>query len=268
MNALLGVLRDRTDYVVATDLARMADISLDEFRGALGSLRQQGYEVEDHPDLGYRLIGIPDAILAEEIRYGLRTRSIGRYLHCREVVGSTNDLAADLAADGAPEGTIVLAEQQTAGRGRRARTWHSPPLVGIYLSCILRPPLDPPAFWLVTACASVAVCCAITSASGLKPSVKKPNDVLLAGRKVCGILTEARRDTVILGVGVSVNHVLADFPEELHQVATSIRIESGRKIDRIGLLRNILEELDEGYDQLKKDGGKSAAEKWEAFQGK
>ena len=123
---------------------------------------------------------------------------------------------------------------------------------GIYLSCILRPPLDPPAFWLVTACASVAICYAITSASGLKPSVKKPNDVFLAGRKVCGILTEARRDTVILGVGVSVNHVIADFPEELHQVATSIRIESGRKIDRIGLLRNILEELDEGYGSAQK----------------
>jgi BirA family biotin operon repressor/biotin-[acetyl-CoA-carboxylase] ligase len=202
-------------------------------------------------------------VIEEEVLYGLETRVIGRHLHCHDTVGSTNDLAADLAAQGAPEGTVVLAEQQTAGRGREGRRWHSPPRVGITLSCVLRPLLDPPSFWVVTACASVAVCRAVTAQTGLRPAVKKPNDVLVGGRKVCGILTEARRDALILGVGVSVNHGWEDFPEDLHDVATSLRIASGQKVDRIGLLRRVLKELDAGYEELKQDGGAAAIERWE-----
>jgi BirA family biotin operon repressor/biotin-[acetyl-CoA-carboxylase] ligase len=240
----------------------MTRCSVGEVRRALIALRRMGYEIEDHPELGYRFLAAPDALLQEEILFGLQTQVIGRHLHCYEVVGSTNDVAFDLAAQGAPEGTVVLAEGQTAGRGRQGRTWHSPPGVGITMTCILRPPLPAPELWKVTALASVAVCRAIAAQTGLRPIVKKPNDVLVEGRKVCGILTEARRDTVILGIGISVNHGWADFPEALHDIATSLRIASGRKVDRTGLLRKALEALDTGYGELKKDGGAALVERW------
>lgn len=259
---LLHILRSRTDYVAEADLARMTRLSAGEVRRALIALRRMGYEIEDHPDLGYRFLAATDALLPEEILFGLQTKVIGRQFHCCDVVGSTNDVAFDLATRGAPEGMVVVAEQQTTGRGRQGRTWHSPPGVGITMTCILRPPLQAPEFWKVTACASVAVCRAIAAQTGLRPAVKKPNDVLVEGRKVCGILTEARRDTVILGIGISVNHGWEDFPEELHDVATSLRIALGQKVDRTGLLRRALEALDTGYDELQKDGGAAAVERW------
>jgi BirA family biotin operon repressor/biotin-[acetyl-CoA-carboxylase] ligase len=263
MNVFLEALRSHADYVAEADLIRATGLSAGEVRRSLIALRRLGYEIEDHPDLGYRLLAAPDALLEEEILHGLRARVIGRRLHCYEVVGSTNDVAFDLAARGAPEGTVALAEEQTAGRGRQGRAWHSPPRVGITMSCILRPPLQPSELWVVTACASVAVCRAVAGQTGLRPAVKKPNDVLVEGRKVCGILTEARRETVVLGIGISVNHEWKDFPEELHEVAASLRIASGQKVDRIGLLRRTLEALDAGYQELKKDGGRAAVERWE-----
>lgn len=259
---LLHILRSRADYVAEADLTRMTGLSPAEVRRALVALRRLGYEIEDHPDLGFCFLTAPDALLREEILYGLKAKVVGRQLHCYDAVGSTNDVAFDLAAQGAQEGTVVLAEEQTAGRGRQGRTWHSPPGVGITMTCILRPPLHPPGFWIVTACASVAVCRAIAAQTGLRPAVKRPNDVLVGGRKVCGILTEARHNTVILGIGISVNHQWEDFPEELHDVATSLRIASGQRVDRIELLRKTLEALDAGYDELKKDGGGAAVERW------
>ena len=263
MKVLLDTLRSHADYVAEADLVRGTGLSAEEVRRSLIALRRLGYEIEDHPELGYRFLAAPDALLKEEILYGLRTKVIGRQLHCYEVVGSTNDVAFDLAAQGAPEGMVALAEEQTAGRGRQGRAWHSPPRVGITMSCILKPPLQPSDLWIVTACASVAVCRAIAGQTGLRPVVKKPNDVLVEGRKVCGILTEARGETVVLGIGISVNHEWKDFPEELHEVATSLRIASGQKVDRIGLLRRTLEALDAGYEELKKDGGGTAVERWE-----
>jgi BirA family biotin operon repressor/biotin-[acetyl-CoA-carboxylase] ligase len=263
MSAMLDLLRGRADYMTEEDLARTAGVSVAEVRLGLVNLRRQGYEIDDHPGLGYRFLAAPDAILEAEIRHGLRTRVIGRNLHCRPVVGSTNDVAAELAAEEAPEGTVVLAEAQTAGRGRQGRPWHSPPGVGIYMTCLLRPSLEATEYWILTACASVAVCRSIRSATGLRAAVKKPNDVLLRGRKVCGILTEARGGVVLLGIGISVNHRPEDFPEELREVATSLRMECGRPVDRIGFLRKVLEELDADYDRLRDDGGKAAVAEWE-----
>ena len=265
MNPILDTLRARADYVAEDELADGVGLPVEEVRRALVALRTQGYEIDDHPGLGYRFLAAPDALLEDEIRHGLDTRVIGCRIHCHESVGSTNDIAAGLASEGAPEGTLVLAERQTAGRGRHGRTWHSPPRVGITLTCILRPPLTPPDFWIATAMASVAVCRAVAATAGLRPIVKKPNDVLIEGRKVCGILTEAKRDALILGIGVSVNHRLEDFPVDLREIATSLRIASGRPVDRIGLLRRLLKELDTGYEELKKDGGKEAVERWEGL---
>lgn len=222
---------------------------------AVERLRRQGYAIDAAAGRGYRLAGTTDRLLPGEIRPAVEPRRLrGPVVH-RDVVDSTNRLAIDLARDGAEEGTAVVAEEQTAGRGRLGRTWESPPRLNLYLSVVLRPPMPPVDVPLLALVAAVAVAEAIAAETGLRAEIKWPNDVLLGGRKAAGILTELEAEAdrvrfVVLGIGVNLNAGRDDLPPELRDKATSLARECGRPVDRAGFTARLLERLDADYDEL------------------
>ncbi|MCD6554008.1 MAG: biotin--[acetyl-CoA-carboxylase] ligase [Anaerolineae bacterium] len=207
-----------------------------------------------------------EKLTMEAITRELPTRLIGRRVVVYPRVGSTNDEAKRLAEDGAPEGTLVVADEQTAGRGRLQRTWWAPAGTALLMSLILRPDLAPHQAQRLTMLCSLAICDAIAGTTGLVPAVKWPNDVLLRGRKVCGILTELgiegpRLAYAVVGMGVNVN---VDFggAGELTHTATSLAQELGREVSRLELLRAILINVEERYARLR--AGESPHAEWAA----
>jgi BirA family transcriptional regulator, biotin operon repressor / biotin---[acetyl-CoA-carboxylase] ligase len=203
----------------------------------VNALREQGYRIDAVPARGYRLAAIPDRLTALELRPLLSTHDFGQVLHCFEELPSTSDRAKELADDGAGHGEVVIAETQTAGRGRRGRTWLSPPRRNLYFSVVLRPELPPSRAAEFTLVASLAICDAVRQAGVPAAGIKWPNDVLAGGRKLAGILTELAAEPdrvhwVVIGVGVNVNARREDFPPELQDQATSVLLERGEPAPR------------------------------------
>ncbi len=234
----------------------------------IGALKADGYGIESSTRKGYRLVGVPDLLRIEEVRHGLRTRVLGRTeaRHYRET-DSTNSRARELAAGGAPEGTLVVAEGQSHGRGRRQRTWFSPPFLGIYASLVVRPAIPPgeaPRMAILTA---VAVADALRSETGLPATIKWPNDILAGGRKIAGILLELATDMgavdyLVIGVGINVNVPSGLFPPEIRPLATSVLAETGRELPRVGLLRRCLESLEAWYGRFTAEGFAPVLARW------
>jgi BirA family biotin operon repressor/biotin-[acetyl-CoA-carboxylase] ligase len=232
------------------------------------NLRLRGFEIEAVAGKGYRLLASPDQLSPGTIAAGLSTSCVGRRVVVFSEVGSTNTEAFRLAEEGAAEGTVVLAESQSRGKGRLGRTWESPPSVNIYCSVILRPPILPIATPQLTFVSSLAVCRAIESIPGLVPRIKWPNDILLGGRKVAGLLNELSAETervnfLVLGMGVNVNMEPEQFPADLRYPATSLSQEAGRPIPRLPLLRALLEGLDDLYGQYLAGGFTAIRGEWE-----
>ena len=211
------------------------------------------YKLKVRKTLGVSFVAAPDALISAEILHTLRAKRLGRTLHTFQTVQSTNDLAGQYADSGAPEGTIVTAEQQTKGRGRLGRIWFSPTGTGIYLSVILRPDLPPPGAPGLSVMTALALAETLTAYEPGLVQIKWPNDVLINGRKTAGILTELSAERrkvnhVIIGVGINVNQQPGMFPPEIRPHATSLRRELRRKIDRPALLRAFLYQLEREYD--------------------
>jgi BirA family biotin operon repressor/biotin-[acetyl-CoA-carboxylase] ligase len=204
---------------------------------------------------------------AKALQSRLAGRRIGCRLHYEETVDSTNRLALELAQRGAPEGTVVLADRQTAGRGRLQRSWQSPPGCNLYLSIILRPAIPPREASQITLLAGVAVTEAISAVCPELVGIKWPNDLLIGGRKVCGILTETRMakdviDSVVVGIGLNVNMERADFDPAHRETATSLRDETGRDYSRQDLLLLICERFETWYEIFLRDGFVPVREGW------
>lgn len=217
-------------------------------------LEDQGYEIRSVKKKGYVLMAHPDTLHPSAVQALLKTEKLGHRIEYRESVTSTQVVAHALAQENAADGTVVLAEGQTQGRGRLARKWDSVSGKGIWMSVILRPGIPPqkaPQFTLVTA---VAVVRAIEETTGLQPEIKWPNDILINGRKCTGILTELQADmdsvqALIIGIGLNVNQKAEDFAEEVQTVATSLSLEKGATVNRAELVRAILKHL-EAYTEL------------------
>jgi BirA family biotin operon repressor/biotin-[acetyl-CoA-carboxylase] ligase len=217
-------------------------------------LRTFGVEIAGHPSSGYQLTAVPDLLLPEMLEPLLRGTIFSGNIHHYYRVGSTNTAAMDAAAAGGPEGTVFLAEQQTAGRGRASNQWHSAESTGIYCSVILRPALPPSDVLVLSLAAGLAVQSAI---QGIDPHVmadlKWPNDVLIMGKKFCGILTEMSAEAtrvrhIVVGIGINVNQ--NSFPAELTQTATSLRLVTGTEWSRVELCAALLKSLDREYHSL------------------
>jgi BirA family biotin operon repressor/biotin-[acetyl-CoA-carboxylase] ligase len=203
---------------------------------------------------------------AESIKRGLRTDLIGRSMVYFSSIGSTNDLLKELAAQGAPEGTLVIADEQTAGKGRLGRKWLAPPGTSLLLSLLFRPDLAPNEVQRLTMICSLAIADAIAGLTGLSVGLKWPNDIFIRGKKAGGILTESgttggQLDYVVVGVGLNVNLAVSTLPE-LTGVATSLYQELGREVSRLELLWEILAGIEAGYESLRR--GESPHEEWAA----
>ncbi len=269
--AILRVLREHAGtYVSGEQLARNLGVSRTAIHKHMEVLRAAGYRIESMPRVGHRLLASPERVTPAEIRDGLTSAVLGHRVEYRESVGSTNEVAKQMARDGAPEGLLVIAEEQTGGKGRLGRTWASPPGVGIWMSVVLRPPLPPYEAARLTLCAAVAVAAAVQVSTGVPAGIKWPNDIVVQDRKVCGILTELEADWdrvnfAVVGVGINVNTPAADFPPELQATATSLLAEAGRPVARAPLVRAILVGLEEAYLQTLDGHFDRVLERWRLF---
>jgi BirA family biotin operon repressor/biotin-[acetyl-CoA-carboxylase] ligase len=241
-------------FVSGELLSQLAGVSRTAIWKSIQQLRNEGYIIESSPNKGYKLSLIPDILNPNEITYKLNTKLIGRAVKCFEVLDSTNVYAKKAAAEGCIDGTVITAETQTAGRGRLGRDWYSPGGLGIWLSIVLRPSISPEHVQLITLAASVAVVNALKAATGIQTGIKWPNDIILDGRKVCGILTEmsCEADSInyaVIGIGLNVNQKSQDFSGELTDKATSLTIHSGEKTlyNRLKIVRNLLYEFERAY---------------------
>ncbi len=229
------------------------------------ALRAEGYAIVSRPRAGYRLAGVPDRLYPQEILSGLKTEFMGRRIFYFVQVPSTNVLARELALAGAPDGALVVAEEQTGGRGRLGRGWFSPAGKGIWCSLILYPPVNPAAAPPLTMLTAVAVARAVRLVVDLTPGIKWPNDLLLGGKKICGILTEMsaemeRINYLIIGTGVNVN--IDNFPGEIANTATSLKACAGRTVSRVELLQAYLQEMEQLYRIWIKEGFAPVLKLW------
>ena len=230
-------------------------------------LRKAGVEIKGHHGSGYQLLKMPDILVPSLIQAELGENKIGHSIIHHFRIGSTNTAALILAQRGAGHGTVVVAEEQTAGRGRLGRTWYSEKSSGIYGSVILRPPFSPTAAPILTLMAGLATQHALSSVTGLGVDIRWPNDLLVNGKKVCGILTEmnaelGRLHAVVLGIGINVNH--SEMPVGLKPIATSLRIESQRTWSRVQIFIALLKELESHYHLLLQKGSAAIVEQWSA----
>lgn len=234
----------------------------------LQNLQEEGYEFITIKKKGYKLIAVPDRVDAAKISSYLKTKRFGHTIHYFEEIDSTQRLAHQLAREGAKDGTIIIAEEQTGGKGRMQRTWYSAKGKGIWMTVIVRPDLLPhqaPQFTLI---AAVSIVMAMKSLyTNFTPEIKWPNDILINGKKCVGILTEMlaemdRVDGLIIGIGINANHEQTDFPDELQEIATSVAIEEKQKVDRAQLVAEILSYLERYTDEYIENGFKSIKQLW------
>jgi len=267
---ILSALRSaKNGSVAGTELANSLGVSRAAVWARIDEMRQLGYEIEASPHHGYRLISVPDVLHADDLISRLpEDRIIGRDIRVFQETTSTNDVVEKFARDGVSEGVVVFAESQTKGRGRMGRRWMSPPGKGLWFSLLLRPKLRPTAVTQITVIAATALVRAIQKETGLQPDIKWSNDIWIKGRKVAGVLTEmsAELDTVkhvTLGIGLDVNLEEKDLPPELRQIATSLCIESGRKLDRAQMAATLLRELEFDYQRISRGSFEAVADEWE-----
>jgi BirA family transcriptional regulator, biotin operon repressor / biotin---[acetyl-CoA-carboxylase] ligase len=255
-------------FVSGESLSRLLGVSRTAVWKHVKGLRANGYEIEAVPAKGYRLISSPKLLNRLDIAAGLDTRRIGSSIVCLKETESTNAVTFRMAEEGAPEGTVVVADAQSAGKGRLGRVWLSPPGVNLYCSVLLRPPISPMAACQLTFLSVVAVARAIEKCTPLVPQIKWPNDILIGGRKVAGLLNEMNAETekvnfVVLGIGVNLNMRLAGLSEGvLRHPATSLLEAGGGEVDRLLFTRTLLTELDQLYDRFLVEGEAPVRAEW------
>ncbi len=253
---ILKLFKKKPDnYLSGEQISKLLNITRSAIWKHIEKLRALGYEFDAVPHLGYRLRKRPDKLYPFEISPMLKTRIIGKELIYHDIVGSTNTVAYNLAKSGAKEGVVVIAEKQTKGRGRLSRAWSSPKEKGVYLSVILRPKMTPFKAPVMTLMAAVSLAQAIRENADVRAFIKWPNDILINGKKVAGILTEmeAEADSVkflILGIGINV----ATKDSELPRGATSIMREAGDFVARPTLVKALFERLERNYLLIQKEG--------------
>lgn len=240
-------------FISGEEIARTLEVSRNAVWKKIQDLEEVGYEIQAVPHLGYRLTGLPERLVPEEIRCHLKTHDLGRRIFIFPTTDSTNRVALDMGRKGAPHGQIVLAETQTAGRGRLGRAWTSPAGKGIYLSVILRPKLELSQVSKLTLAAAVAAAETLEAIGVGGVQIKWPNDIVIKGkgRKISGILTEMiaeadRVECIVLGIGINVNTPASDLPAH----ATSLKLETGKSYDRSALTADLLNRLEERLGQV------------------
>lgn len=252
---ILRELKNQNGYLSGQELCQKLGVSRTAVWKHIKALKEEGYIIDSVSNKGYLLIQCPDVLSAEDIQSSLTTKWLGRTVKVMKTVDSTNLEAKRLAEAGAPHGTLVTAEEQTAGKGRRGRSWISVPGQGVWMSFVLRPEIELENSSMLTLVAALAVEKGIKDAAGIDGRIKWPNDVLVNGKKVCGILTElsAQMDElnyIVVGIGINAN--MKQFPEEVREKAASLLVETGETVDRTRLLCQVLKHFEQDYEIFKK----------------
>jgi len=257
------------DFISGAEISQRLGVSRTAVWKHIRQLRDAGYAIEAVTSRGYRLQTAPDLLMAADIQAGLETERVGRSMHCFPSTDSTNLRALEMAEQGCVDGTVLIAEEQTGGKGRLGRRWESPRGVNLYASLVLKPPIAPLAAPQLTFVAALAIVEAIVESTGLAAHAKWPNDVLINGRKVAGILSEMRAESdqvhyVILGVGVNLNMTAEQFPDELRYPATSLLLEAGRPVVRSDFVRCFLKRFERYYLDFLAEGFDAVRPAWDA----
>lgn len=258
------------EYISGQKIAELTGASRTAVWKHIEDLRNEGYVLEAVRKKGYRIVSVPNKMSADSIRLHLKSKTLGQQIYYYDTVDTTQKVANELANTTGVEGTIVVADTQTAGKGRLARQWSSAKGKGIWMSIILKPNIpihQAPKLTLITA---VAVAQGIQATTGIKPHIKWPNDLLLNGKKIVGILTEMQAEadgihSVVIGVGINCNQLVEDFTPELKDIATSLLVEGGEAVSREELICSVLQHLEELYQTFQQEGFAEIKKLWESF---
>ncbi|GAC1634102.1 MAG: biotin--[acetyl-CoA-carboxylase] ligase [Candidatus Acidiferrum sp.] len=268
ITALVTLLAENATIVISgARIAREIGVSRSTVWRWVQRLRELGVKAKGHPRTGYFLEQVPDVLTPDMVKRQLKGNLFGKHVHHFLRIDSTNRVAMELGYANEPEGTVVIAEEQTAGRGRAGRSWHSERGTGIYVTLLLRPKISPVQAPLLTMMAGLSAQSAIQSQTGLTIDLKWPNDLMRAGKKLGGILTEMHAEPsqvrfVIVGIGINVNQ--DTFPPELSAIGTSLRAQSGRVQSRLELLVRLLREFENDYNRFLRKGAASVTQRFEA----
>lgn len=254
---ILTMLKQADGYVSGQEICDHFGVSRTAVWKVMNSLKEEGYEIESVPKRGYRLMNQPDVLSKNEIESRIHTQWAGRQVYYFDETDSTNNDVRKLMAEGAGCGILAVADKQTAGKGRRGRTWISPAGANIFMSIGLKPELSPDKASMLTLVMALAICDTIHEVTGLDSRIKWPNDIVVNGKKVCGMLTEMEAEldcihSVVIGIGINVNQ--QEIPEEIRETATSLFLESGEKIIRAHIIEKAMEYFEDYYAQFMEKG--------------
>lgn len=247
------MLRESEEYVSGQRLCEQFQVSRTAVWKVIKQLEKEGYRIEAVRNRGYRILEYPDLLSKEEIESQMQTECFGKHVVYYEETDSTNTRVKQLAEHGERHGTLVVADRQSAGKGRRGRGWDSPKGENIYMSLLLRPEMEPSKAPMLTLVMAYSAALAIREQEGLEAGIKWPNDLVIGTKKICGILTEMSAEIdfinyVVIGVGINVN--ARNFPEELSEKATSLFNEKGKEIRRAVLIAKIMELFEQNYERF------------------
>jgi len=257
---LLSMLRNADKYISGQELCAHFDVSRNAIWKTINQLREDGYQIEAVSNKGYKLTENPDILSEAEISSRLTTKWVARNLVYYAETDSTNIRIRHLSEEGAEEGTLAVADVQNAGRGRRGRSWVTPAGEAIMMSILLKPTISPDTAPMLTLVMALAVCKAIEEVTGLDAYIKWPNDIVVNGKKVCGILTEMNMEydyirDVVIGVGINTNQPSKEsFNEEYREHASSLRMENGSIVNRASLIATCMEKFETYYEAFIKAG--------------
>lgn len=252
------------------EISRQLEVSRTAIWKHIQTLKNEGYDIESVPKKGYILKESPNRLFPQEILSRLQTRWLGHNICYRDSIDSTNTLAKGLANEGCPNGLVVVAEEQGAGKGRLSRGWISPYAKGIWFSVVLKPPFLPQEASKCTLLAAVAVVKAVNKIAGVHAAIKWPNDILLMGRKLVGILTEMNAEFghinyVVIGTGINTNATPDDYPEDVKDIAASVADAATEQFTRVDLLCDILKNMEDLYEKALLDGFAPILEEWRKY---
>lgn len=249
---ILRLLRSADGYISGQELCNRFGVSRTAVWKAINQLKEAGYEIEAQQNKGYRLMAAPDLMTEAEIKSLMHTEWVAKEVLYFDTIDSTNTKAQELAEKGYPSGTLVVADKQESGKGRRGRSWVSPSGTGIFMTLMIKPDINPNNASMLTLVAALAVAKAITSVTGEEALIKWPNDIVVNGKKVCGILTEMNAqfdyiNHIVVGIGINVHN--ESFPEEISQMASSLLIEAGgKRFHRAQIIAETMSYFEQYYD--------------------
>lgn len=254
---ILKLLKEGDRYVSGQELCDRFKVSRTAVWKTINQLKEEGYRIDAVRNRGYRLLESADVITAAELLSRMEAGLLGSQVEYWEEIDSTNNRAKRLGDEGAVSGTLITADCQTAGKGRRGRSWVSEKGTGIWMSLLLRPDIPPVSASMLTLAAALAVTAGIGEATGLKAGIKWPNDIVIGGKKVCGILTEMSAEPdhinyVVIGIGINAN--TSCFPQDLQDKATSLYLESGKTVTRSHIIALVMAALNRYYESFLKTG--------------